>query len=76
VIANLTLDDLAKRTGMSAKYWERKVSARVIPFTKFGRYIRFTEEQIDQIIAASGEEPKVIPTRDEVSARRQRRAAA
>lgn len=73
--ADLLIQDLALRTGMSVKYWERKVSARAIPFTMFGRAVRFTEQQIAQIIADAAETPKAIPTRDEVSARRQRKAA-
>lgn len=76
MIANLHVEDLAERTGMSVKYWQRKVSARAIPFTKFGRAVRFTEEQIDLIIASFSEAPKTVPTRDEVTARRQRKAAA
>lgn len=74
--ADLLIEDLALRTGMSVSYWERKVSARSIPFTKFGRSVRFTEEQIAQIIADAAEGPKGILNRDEVSARRQQRKAA
>lgn len=74
--ARLRIEDLAERTDMSVKYWERQVSARAIPFTKFGRAVRFTEDQIGQIIAAAAEGPKTIPMRDEVSARRSRKAAA
>ena len=76
MIANLGIEDLAARTGMSVKYWQRKVSARAIPCTMFGRAVRFTEDQLAQIVGSFAVGPKVIPTRDEVSARRQRKAAA
>lgn len=72
--ADLTINDLAERTGMSRKFWERQVSGRAITFTQFGTAVRFTEAQIAQIIADAAAGAQHIPTRGEVSARRRRKA--
>lgn len=64
---------LAEVTGMSVDFWDDQCSKRLIPFTRFGRYIRFTDEQIEQIIAMNAETPKHIPARDEVARKRAER---
>lgn len=65
---------LAEITGMSVGYWDDQCSAENIPFTRFGRYIRFTDEQIEEIIKMHAQRPKTVPTRDEVSRKRAARA--
>lgn len=70
-----TKKDLAEITGMSVDFWDDQCAARRIPFTKFGRVIKFTDEQIAAIVAMYAVEPKTVPTRDEIAARRVRRAA-
>lgn len=65
---------LAEITGLSVDYWDGQCSAENIPFTRFGRIIRFTDEQIDEIIAMHARGPKTVPTRDEVARTRAKRA--
>lgn len=65
---------LAEVTGMSVDYWDDQCRAEAIPFTRFGRFIKFTEEQIAQIIAMHAVKPKTVPTRDEVTRKRAARA--
>lgn len=65
---------LAEVTGMSVDFWDEQCSKERIPHTRFGRYIKFTDEQIAEIIAMYARGPKTVPTRDEVSRRRATRA--
>lgn len=69
-----TTKDLAEVTGMSVDFWEDRVRAESIPFTRFGRFIKFTDEQIEQIISMHAVKPKAVPTRDEVARKRATRA--
>jgi hypothetical protein len=64
---------LAEVTGMSVDYWDDQCRAEAIPFTRFGRFIKFTDEQIEQIIAMHEVKPKNVPTRDEVARKRSTR---
>lgn len=64
---------LAEVTGMSVDFWDDQCTKGNIPLTRFGRYIRFTDEQIEQIIAMHAEEPKQVPTQDEVARKRAER---
>ncbi len=70
-----TKKDLAEITGMSVDYWDDQCAKRLVPFTRLGRKIFFTDEQIARIIAAGAVEPKQVPTRDEVARQRQQRLA-
>lgn len=65
-----TLDDLVEHSGMSKSYWYKRTASRSMFFTRFGGKIRFTEEQWAATLAAFAVGPKVVPTRDEVAARR------
>lgn len=65
---------LAEVTGMSVDYWDEQCAAEKVPCTRFGRYIRFTDEQIQQIIAMHEVKPKTVPTRDDVARKRAARA--
>ncbi len=65
---------LAELTGMSVDFWYEQCSKQRIPHTRFGRYIRFTDEQIEQIVAMYARGPKQVPTRDEVARKRSARA--
>lgn len=70
-MANMrTLDDLVEHTGMSKSYWYKRTSGRGMYFTKFGREIRFTDEQWEATLAAFAVGPKKVPTRDEIAAKR------
>ncbi len=69
-----TTKDLAEVTGMSVDFWEDRVRAEAIPCTRFGRFVKFTDEQIDRIIEMHAQEPKGVPTRDEVARKRAKRA--
>jgi hypothetical protein len=66
---------LAEITGMSVDYWDDQCSKELIPFTRFGRIIRFTDDQIEEIIEMHARKPKTVPTRDEVARRRSQRMA-
>lgn len=49
----LTPRDLAARLGKTADYWQRKAARREIPHRRIGRDVRFTEADVDAILAAS-----------------------
>ena len=65
-----TLDDLVKHTGMSKSFWYKQSSRQKIVCSKFGSEIRFTPEQWDATLALFEQRPKVVPTRDQVAAKR------
>lgn len=48
----LDIDGLAEYLGVPRTWVRDQVTARAIPFTRIGRHTRFTQEHIDQIIAA------------------------
>ncbi|MEU0236837.1 helix-turn-helix domain-containing protein [Nocardiopsis sp. NPDC006198] len=55
----LTREEVADRLGIKARWLQSKCQSGEIPCTRLGpRYIRFTEEQVEQIIALHAEEPK------------------
>lgn len=47
----LNLTAAAERIGMSREWLRKQVTAELVPCHRFGREVRFTEEQIAQIIA-------------------------
>lgn len=72
----LTIEELAAyyRTG---KDWiEKGCQKRELPFRMIAGQYRFTVADRDAITEMKAVRPKTIPTRDEVAAKRQRRAAA
>lgn len=66
--------DLVERIGNSIRYWDDQCSKERIPFTRIGKNIYFTEEQIAEIIAMHAVRPKRVPTRDQVGRKRSRAA--
>ncbi|MFJ9558219.1 helix-turn-helix transcriptional regulator [Nocardiopsis sp. NPDC101807] len=55
----LTRQEVADRLGIKARWIQRKCQSGEIPCTRLGpRYIRFTEAQVEQIIAFHADEPK------------------
>lgn len=64
----LDIDGLADYLGVSPRWVKAQVAARAIPFTKLpgGRMVRFTAEDVAEILAAGKKEPETAPTRTEV----------
>jgi excisionase family DNA binding protein len=52
----LTVDELARFLNVSASWVRKGVLERTLPFTKLGRSVRFTADQVAEIVA-SGERP-------------------
>lgn len=48
---------LAAILGKSADYWTKEARARRVPHRRIGRSIRFTQDDIDQIVAAAAVAP-------------------
>lgn len=65
-----TLEDLAAHTGQSLSYWYKQSAKRRFPCSRFGGHVRFTPEQWAATLALYEDRPKVVPTRDEVAAKR------
>jgi excisionase family DNA binding protein len=49
----LTLDQVAERLGVRARFVRRLVAERRITFHKVGRYVRFSEDDIAAYLAAA-----------------------
>lgn len=49
----LSPGDLAERIGKSADYWLRKARAKQVPHRRIGRSVRFTEDDVQAILAAA-----------------------
>jgi excisionase family DNA binding protein len=56
----LTVADLAMLLNVSAAWVRKGILERSIPYTKIGRSVRFTPEQVAQILKA-GERPQLHP---------------
>lgn len=54
----LTVAELAEFLGVSQSWIHHQCAARAIPFSKVARQIRFTQDHVKQILAAS-EQPVV-----------------
>jgi excisionase family DNA binding protein len=65
----LTVAETASALNMSEAWVRKGILERRIPYTKLGRSIRFTHEQVAQIIAA-GEQPHVNDRIDRAPGRR------
>lgn len=63
---------LAQFLGLHVQTVKERVAARQIPFTRpLGtRSVRFTQQDVDDILAAGRVPAETAPTRDEVAARR------
>lgn len=53
----LTPDEAAERLGHSADYWKRRARRKEVPHVRIGAAVRFTEADIEAIIAAARVEP-------------------
>lgn len=54
------IDTAAEWLGISASTLQKMVAARTVPFTKVGKHVRFSQDHLDQIVAA-GEQPVIDP---------------
>lgn len=71
----LDIPELAEFLGISESWIRKQAAARLIPHSRVARQIRFTEEHVQQILAA-GEEPlTVAPSVAGIRSRRRRTAA-
>lgn len=52
------VEQAAAYLGIPKKSLYAMTAARSVPFTKFGRHIRFSQEHLDAIVAA-GEQPTI-----------------
>lgn len=67
----LTIPEFAELLGVKRGWVAKRVSARRIQFTPAGRYIRFSEADVDAFIATNVQKPiTTSPTR--IGARRPR----
>ncbi len=54
----LTYQQAAARLGVHPSWLRQRVRARTIPFTRLGgRLVRFSEEQLDEIVLAGQQQP-------------------
>lgn len=53
----LTPAEVAERLGKSADYWLRKASRKEVPHVRLGRSVRFTEEDVAEIVARAHVRP-------------------
>ena len=54
-------EELARFLGVSVAWVRKGVANRTLPYTNVGRLVRFTPEQVAQILA-SGDRPALNPT--------------
>ena len=62
----LTFTEAAQRLNVTESWLRSRVKARTVPHTRLGRFIRFTEADLDAIVAAAAEPvvgPKPWPRR-------------
>ncbi|HZC52018.1 MAG TPA: helix-turn-helix domain-containing protein [Mycobacterium sp.] len=49
----MTSQEVAERLCMSNEWLRKKVQRREVPFVRLGRYVRFTESHLAEIIASA-----------------------
>lgn len=70
-----TVAELAAYCGTGEDWIRTGCADRSLPHCQPGGQLRFTPEQVEQILAIKSFGPKRVLTRDEVSERRQRKSA-
>lgn len=60
--------------GKSESWLRHQVAAGEVPYTKVGRDVRFTEEHLDQILAAGEHQPRARGVRAESAVEKMRSA--
>ncbi len=71
----LGIAEAAALLNVPESWLRKKVSARLVPYTRLGRHVRFTAEHLDQIVAA-GEQRTLAAVADQGVSRRARRAVS
>jgi excisionase family DNA binding protein len=66
--ALLTTAEAAQRLRVSHTWLKKAAAARVVPCTRFGRSVRFSESDLADIIEAGRQRPAVSPLRQRRSA--------
>ena len=46
--------------GVSTKWLQRRVQSGAIPHARFGKYVRFSQEHLDAIVAAGEPKPSMV----------------
>lgn len=69
-----TIPEAAALLNVPEHWLRKKVSGRLVPHTRLGRHVRFTDEHL-RLIVATGEQPTQVPTRSQGVSRRARRCA-
>lgn len=53
----LTFAEAAERLSVPESWLKNRVAARQVPHTRLGKHVRFTEAQLDQIVAEAANGP-------------------
>lgn len=64
----LTTAEAAERLSVSPTFLKRAAAARTLPHTRVGRFVRWSEADLEQIVAAGACRPLVTPIRRRRSA--------
>lgn len=70
-----TIAEAARLLRVPEGWLRKKVTAALVPHTRLGKHVRFTDEHLDQIIR-SGEQSTVVPVRPSGVSKRARRSAS
>jgi excisionase family DNA binding protein len=69
----LTIAEAAAELHVPEGWLRKKVSARVVPFTRLGKHVRFTDDHLRAIVVA-GQQPPLAEPADNGVSRRARKA--
>lgn len=61
-MADKTWNEAAAEIGMSVSWLKKQVTARLVPHQRYGRVVRFTDEQIAAIRAQFAEPVAQLPS--------------
>ncbi|HET7405896.1 MAG TPA: excisionase family DNA-binding protein [Actinomycetales bacterium] len=65
----LTIPEAATELHVPEGWLRKKVTAREVPFTRLGKHVRFTDDQLRAIVIAGEVLPIVVPARQGLSRR-------
>lgn len=68
----LTAAEVAQRLGKSSDYWSRRAARREVPHTRIGRSVRWSEQDVADILAAARVDP-IDPLRSQTTRSRNHR---
>ena len=53
VLELLRLEECARRTGTTVRFWRRLIFERRVPYVKLGRFVRVDEADLETLLKAS-----------------------